>query len=122
MRLSLPIPEDVFALGEVARAAGVPEADVHALVREQGVRTFGRAALLRYSDALAVGRTLASRRTSTHGLQAPMFAAAPGASPTARAPFAVSTVAHAAFVTTIVLATTLGFGRTTTHADAVQPK
>ena len=112
----------MFAPGEIARAAGVPEADVYAFVRDRGLRTYGRAALVRYSDAVLVGRFLATRPRATGRVAAPMFGASPGTARTARAPFALSTAAHAAAVTTIVLATTLGFGRTTTLADSIPPK
>jgi TonB family protein len=117
----MPAPEalhpDVFTPREVALAAGVAEADVHALIDAGAVRAFGHARYIRHADAVRAGRRLGSGRAAALTVPAAMFSAAPGLISTARAPFAVSSVAHAALVTTLVLATTLGFGRTTTSAD-----
>jgi TonB family protein len=116
MHPALPLTEDVFTPGEVARAAGVPEGEVHAFLRPHGIRSYGRARLLPFADAVTVGRTLARHRPALPAAASPMFSATPGGARTARAPFAVSSVAHAAAVTTLVLATTLGLGPTTTLA------
>jgi TonB family protein len=122
MHPALPLTEDVFTPGEIARAAGVPEGEVHAFLQAHAVRSYGRAALLPFDDAVSVGRAIARRRPSLARSAAPMFTAAPGAVRTARAPFALSSLAHAAAVTTIVLATTVGLGRTTTRAETNEKK
>jgi len=108
---------DVFTPREVARAAGVAEAEVHALIDTGVVEAFGPSRYLRHADAVRAGRRLGKGRAPALVVPAAMFSAAPGVSPTARAPFAVSSLAHAALITTLVLATTLGLGRATTSAD-----
>jgi protein TonB len=106
------LPE-VFTARDVARAAGVDEEAIAALIEAGLVRTLpegGRVAYLEHAEAVRIGRALA------HGLpiEAMALAASPAQVPfsrtrtankRARVPFAISTAAHAALVGVLAFAT-----------------
>jgi TonB family protein len=110
--------DDVFTPREVARASGVSEAEVLALVARGEVRTVGSGRFMSRGEAVRVGRALVSKRAADATVPAAMFSLGRASSSTARVPFAASGMAHAAVVSTLVAATTLGLGRTTTLADS----
>jgi protein TonB len=124
-RLSLP---EVFSAREIARAAGVGEAEVRALIDAGAIRTIptgGRTPLVAHAEALRAARLL-----SAGLLAAPVTAAAdpgtlfrnePGAAHAARAPFAISGAAHACLVGALVVATTFGLGSTAQTTTAPAP-
>jgi protein TonB len=121
MRTPLSYAEEVFTPREVARAAGVAEAEVHALVASGAIRTCGRGAFISHDEAVRAGRALVSKRAAEATAPAAMFTVGSATGSTARTPFAASGMAHVAIVTTIVAATTLGLGHTTTLADSPEP-
>jgi periplasmic protein TonB len=103
MRPSLPT--ELYSRREIAAAAGVPEADVTALVGE--AREF-----VPHHEAVAIGRLLvaAGPTASIGGATSGASAAAPSRAanriPQARSvPFAVSSTLHVAFTAVIVFAT-----------------
>lgn len=114
---------DVFTAREVARAAGVPEAQVLALVEAGAIRVLpvgSRQPLIDGREALRAGVALAT------GIPLALTPVQPGTTlfaeprvgtPTTKAPFAVSSLAHAGAIAAVVMATTLGLGQTvSTHA------
>jgi TonB family protein len=100
-----PLSNDSFTPREVARAAGVPEAQVVAVVGPD-VRYVGHA------DAVRIGRLLAQRaagvpaRASEHGPLFALFATRKSTQRPASLPLAVSTTLHAALVALLVFAAT----------------
>ena len=120
--LQSPILPEVFTAAEIARACGVSEAEVSALIEAGAIRAVpaeSRQPLVARREAVRAGRALAAGLPLAAGSsQAPaLFSSRPGAAGTARAPFAISTVAHAGMVAAVVVATTLGFGRSVQSAD-----
>jgi len=93
---------DVFTMGEVARAAGVDIRAVAALVESGEIRTLpvaGRAVYLSHDEAVRAGYAL-SRAAG----RVPLFGTT-GRAPRARAPFAISSIMHAALLAIVALAT-----------------
>ena len=109
---NIVLPE-VFTVPEIARAAGVPERAVEALIDSGQLPTLpaGRGVYLDHGTAVNAGRALVRGippPSGTRGGEGLLFQAVTGG-PRARAPFALSSAAHAALLTLIVFAT-LGMG------------
>ena len=128
-RVCLP---EVFSAREIARAAGVGEAEVRALIEAGAIRTIptgGRRPLVAHAEAVRAGRLLAAGLLAGAVPDAAgastLFRNEPGAAHAARAPFAISGAAHACLVGALVLATTFGLGSTaqttTAPARAAEP-
>lgn len=114
------VPNEVFTVREVARAAGVPPDAVLALVEAGAVRTVpvgGRTLYLDREEAIRAGRRLVFE-ASTSGLFAPVSPREPALfqplvqAPRPQVPFAISSAAHALLVATVALAT-IGIGAAT---------
>jgi periplasmic protein TonB len=127
MRHDLP---EVYTPAEVARAAGVAEAEVQALVDAGAIEvlpTGSTPPLIAAPEAVRVGRALRAGVALTVDDAPPIRPAAlfrpPARTPTAPAPFVISTAGHAAAVGLIVLATTLGLGghETPRATEAIVP-
>jgi len=108
---------DVFTAKEIARAAGVPESQVTALIEAGAIRALpigSRQPLVDGHEALRAGTALAAGVPLALPLEpdTTLFARPRGGTPTVKAPFAVSSLAHAGAVAAVVLATTLGLGQT----------
>ena len=127
---SLVLPE-VFTPAEIARATGVTEAEVLALVEAGAivpVAIESRQPLVSNAEAVRAGRALAAGLPLAIALptgQKPaLFSSRVRTAGTARAPFAISTLAHAGIIAAVVIATTLGFGRQvqTASQDRLEPQ
>ena len=103
------VPNEVFTVREVARAAGVPPDAVLALVESGAVRTVpvgGRTLYLDHEEAIRAGRRLVFERP-TSGLFAPVSPREPALfqplvqAPRPQVPFAISSAAHALLVATV---------------------
>ena len=122
--LQSPILPEVFTAAEIARASGVSEAEVLALIEAGAIDSVpveSRQPLVARREAVRAGRALAAGLPLAAGMAtgaAPaLFSSRPGAAGTARAPFAISTLVHAGMIAAVVVATTLGFGRAVQSAD-----
>jgi periplasmic protein TonB len=122
--LQSPVLPEVFTAAEIARASGVSEAEVLALIEAgaiDAVAIDSRRPLVARREAVRAGRALSAGLPLAAGLSAgqspALFSARPGTAGTARAPFAISTVVHAGMIAAVVVATTLGFGRPVQSAD-----
>ena len=122
--LQSPILPEVFTAAEIARAAGVGEAEVLALIEAGAIDSVpveSRQPLVARREAVRAGRALAAGLPLAAGMamgKAPaLFSSRPGTAGTARAPFAISTLVHAGMIAAVVVATTLGFGRTVQSAE-----
>ena len=110
---------DVFALSEVAQAAGVPAGAVDVALRETGVAVLP-GGFLTFRDAVALGRAARSRRVGTsRDFPAPhpvasrepsLFAQPDGARREPAAPVAVSLAAHGLAFGLVALVTSAGVG------------
>jgi periplasmic protein TonB len=112
-----PGAPDVFSAREIGRAAGVPESHVLALIEAGAIRALpigSREPLVDGREALRAGLSLAAGLALPLPLQpdTTMFAGPRAGTPTVKAPFAVSSLAHAGAVAAVVLVTTLGLGQT----------
>ena len=122
---------DVFTPGEIARAAGVREAEVLALVEAGAIRTIGvesRVPFVSRQEAVRAGRALAAGLPLATTLA---LAPAPGlfrqrrpSTRMARAPFAISTGVHAGLIGAVFVAATLGLGGSVQSAtdDRLEPQ
>jgi TonB family protein len=128
--LQSEILPEVFTAAEIARAAGVPEAEVMALIEAGAISSIpieSRRPLVARTEAVRAGRALAAGLPLAAGLvsspRPALFTGRPHSPGTARAPFAISTVAHAGMIVAVVIATTLGFGRSVQSAseDRLEP-
>ena len=102
------LPE-VFTIRDVARAAGVPQRSIQALVDSGLVATLpvgGARVYLDYEEAVRVGRAMARGESTARpaGDLAPLFRRAVDR-PRARVPFALSTVAHVAIISVVTFGT-----------------
>ena len=129
--LQSEILPEVFTAAEIARAAGVPEAEVLALIEAGAICSVpiqSREPLVASAEAVRAGRALVAGLPLAAGLASgpppPLFTARPQVAGTARAPFAISTVAHAGMIAAVVIATTLGLGRPVQSAsdDRLEPQ
>jgi periplasmic protein TonB len=121
---------EVFTPGEIARAAGVSEAEVLALVEAGAIQTTGvesRVPFVSRQDAVRAGRALAAGLPLATALA---VAPTPGLftrrvrTRMARAPFAISTGVHAGLIGAVFLAATLGLGGSVQSAtdDRLEPQ
>jgi TonB family protein len=103
--LSVEVGE-VYSVREVARAAAVPVRDVLALIRSAQVSTVGRQFLTEH-EAVRATRLLSGRWDEPLRHRA-LFELPPQTERFSAAPFAASSVLHAALVAAIVMLTALG--------------
>jgi periplasmic protein TonB len=101
-----PLP-DVYSAGEIARAAGVPSADVRAMLKSGRIRT------LDGEFAAAHEAVRAVRRLTDRVVIEERALFTPGAAPRREAalPLAMSGALHAAIAGALLLITTLGLAR-----------
>jgi len=112
------VPSDVYTLREIARAAGVSEAQARAAT--------GGDRLLTARDAVRLGRALvAERRASTPLVEAPLFSHVSDATsfltglPGRGVPFAVSGSLHLALLASIIFVLGFGTGAATSARDEI---
>ena len=117
MLQSQVLPE-VFTAAEIARAAGVTKENVLALIEAGAIATLpadSRQPLVGHAEAVRAGRALAAglplAMAAATGRDSALFSSRRPATATRRAPFAISTLAHAGMVAAVMIATTLGLGR-----------
>lgn len=111
------LPE-VFTAAEIARAAGVTKENVLALIEAGAIATLpadSRQPLVGHAEAVRAGRALAAglplAMAAATGRDSALFSSRRPVTATRRAPFAISTLAHAGMVAAVMIATTLGLGR-----------
>ncbi len=103
--MSLPRPApDVFSFGEVARAAGVPVAQIRAMCTAGQVSAHATG-LLSHSEAVRIVRALKNGEALP---RAELFGASPGSNPRHGVPLLASSALHAAIVAFAVLIASLG--------------
>jgi TonB family protein len=99
-------PADVYSIGEVARAAGVPVARVEALVAADALRPVaGTVEFFAPEDAIAAVRSL---RTDGGRKAALLFDKPEFAHTSAKLPVAAASAFHAGVAATLILITTIG--------------
>jgi hypothetical protein len=110
---------EIYSVREVARAARVSLRDVVGLIASAQVATVGKQFLIE-SEAVRATRLLTGRSTEPMR-RAGLFQPAPPAAGFSAAPYAASSVLHAAFFAAIVLLTALGL-RTSAEEKRATPE
>jgi periplasmic protein TonB len=122
---------EVFTPGEIARAAGVNEAEVLALVEAGAIQTIlveSRVPFVSREEAVRAGRALAAGLPLATALAAAptagLFSPRRAHTRMARAPFAISTGVHAGLIGAVFVAATLGLGGSVQSAtdDRLEPQ
>ena len=113
------LPVDVYSIGEIARAAGVPVSRVEALIATERVRPVpGAVGFLAAEDAVTAVRALRSDggRGSALLFDKPQFAHA-----SAKLPVAAASAVHAGLAATLILMSTIGLPQAAEDARVLEP-
>ena len=122
------LPE-VYTAAEIARASGVSAAEVEALIEAGAIQQIAiesRQPLVSRSEAVRAGRALAAglplATAVASGPRPSLFSSRARRAAHARAPFAISTLAHAGMIAAVVIATTFGMRVQTASDDRLEPQ
>jgi protein TonB len=122
------LPE-VFTAREIARAAGVRQSEVQALLEAgaiESIRIDSRQAFVARAEAVRAGRALAAGLPLAMGIavgpRPPLFSSRVRPGGPARAPFAISTIVHAGMIAAVVIATSVGMRVQTASSDRLEPQ